>query len=104
MASSSSATALGRAAGLFGFADPALEARYRRDRVPYRTLNTRYSAFIVAIIWASFAFIDRYLVPDDIVVFGERNLQVRSTPGHTGGCLTYVLDDRSMAFTGDCLE
>ena len=46
---------------------------------------------------------DRLLVPDDTVAFGERNLQVRATPGHTGGCLTYVLDDRSMAFTGDCL-
>jgi len=42
-------------------------------------------------------------VPDDTVAFGERNLQVRATPGHTSGCLTYVLDDRSMAFTGDCL-
>jgi rhodanese-related sulfurtransferase len=28
---------------------------------------------------------------------------VRKTPGHTSSCLTYVLDDRSMAFTGDCL-
>src|SRR5712692_3581342 len=46
---------------------------------------------------------DRYLVQDDVVAFGGRNLQVRQTPGHTGGCLTYVLDDRSMAFTGDCL-
>ncbi|MBV9201602.1 MAG: MBL fold metallo-hydrolase [Alphaproteobacteria bacterium] len=46
---------------------------------------------------------DRYLVQDDVVAFGERNLQVRQTPGHTNGCLTYVLDDRSMAFTGDCL-
>src|SRR5437899_6263040 len=46
---------------------------------------------------------DRYLVQDDVVAFGGRNLQVRRTPGHTGGCLTYVLDDRSMAFTGDCL-
>src|SRR5258707_837269 len=46
---------------------------------------------------------DRYLVPDDIVAFGDRNLQIRATPGHTSGCLTYVLDDRSMAFTGDCL-
>ena len=27
----------------------------------------------------------------------------RSTPGHTDGCVTYVLDDQSMAFTGDCL-
>jgi len=24
-------------------------------------------------------------------------------PGHTDGCLTYVLDDHGMAFTGDCL-
>src|SRR6516165_8182327 len=46
---------------------------------------------------------DRYLVQDDVVAFGERNLQVRKTPGHTNGCLTFVLDDRSMAFTGDCL-
>jgi sulfur dioxygenase len=46
---------------------------------------------------------DRLLVPDDIVTFGAHNLQTRATPGHTGGCLTYVLDDRSMAFTGDCL-
>jgi sulfur dioxygenase len=46
---------------------------------------------------------DRYLVQDDVVAFGKHNLQVRQTPGHTDGCLTYVLDDRSMAFTGDCL-
>ena len=46
---------------------------------------------------------DRYLVQDDVVAFGDRNLQVRQTPGHTDGCLTYVLDDRTMAFTGDCL-
>ncbi len=46
---------------------------------------------------------DRYLVPDDVIAFGAHNLQVRKTPGHTNGCLTYVLDDRSMAFTGDCL-
>ena len=32
-----------------------------------------------------------------------RHLEARATPGHTGGCMTYVLDDRSMAFTGDCL-
>jgi glyoxylase-like metal-dependent hydrolase (beta-lactamase superfamily II)/rhodanese-related sulfurtransferase len=46
---------------------------------------------------------DRYLVADDVIAFGTRSLQVRKTPGHTSGCLTYVLDDRSMAFTGDCL-
>jgi glyoxylase-like metal-dependent hydrolase (beta-lactamase superfamily II)/rhodanese-related sulfurtransferase len=30
-------------------------------------------------------------------------LEVRSTPGHTDGCISFVLDDQSMAFTGDAL-
>lgn len=46
---------------------------------------------------------DRLLRADDRIVFGKRCLQVRATPGHTHGCLTFVLDDASMAFTGDCL-
>jgi sulfur dioxygenase len=46
---------------------------------------------------------DRSLADGDRVDFGGRSLEVRATPGHTGGCLTYVLDDRSMAFTGDAL-
>jgi len=45
----------------------------------------------------------RYLADGDRVAFGSRSLEVRATPGHTAGCLTYVLDDESMAFTGDCL-
>jgi glyoxylase-like metal-dependent hydrolase (beta-lactamase superfamily II)/rhodanese-related sulfurtransferase len=40
---------------------------------------------------------------DDHVAFGGRFLEVRSTPGHTDGCISFVLDDRSMAFTGDAL-
>jgi sulfur dioxygenase len=46
---------------------------------------------------------DRLLAPGERVAFGGRHLEARATPGHTNGCLTYVLDDRSMAFTGDCL-
>jgi sulfur dioxygenase len=46
---------------------------------------------------------DRYVQQDDCVAFGSRRLMVRATPGHTGFCLTFVLDDQSMAFTGDCL-
>ena len=46
---------------------------------------------------------DLYLKDRDRVKFGRRYLQVRATPGHTSGCLTYVLDDESMAFTGDCV-
>ena len=43
------------------------------------------------------------LAHGDRIVFGSRQLEVRSTPGHTDGCVSYVLDDRSMAFTGDAL-
>jgi sulfur dioxygenase len=39
----------------------------------------------------------------DRLTFGKRFLEARATPGHTNGCMTYVLDDRSMAFTGDAL-
>lgn len=39
----------------------------------------------------------------DILAFGNCSLMVRATPGHTGGCVTYVSNDKSMAFTGDCL-
>ena len=46
---------------------------------------------------------DRLLTHGDRVGFGNRHLQVRATPGHTSGCLTYVLDDHGMAFTGDSL-
>ena len=46
---------------------------------------------------------DRLLNHGDRIEFGRRHVEVRATPGHTSGCLTYVLDDQSMAFTGDCL-
>src|SRR5262245_43908620 len=46
---------------------------------------------------------DRYLADCERVTFGRRYLEVRVTAGHTNGCVTYVLDDESMAFTGDCL-
>lgn len=46
---------------------------------------------------------DVYVKHGDKINFGQRSISVRETPGHTNGCLTYVLDDESMAFTGDCL-
>ncbi|MDM4767167.1 MBL fold metallo-hydrolase [Pelomonas sp. SE-A7] len=46
---------------------------------------------------------DRMLRHGERVSFGKRWLEVRATPGHTSGCLSYVLDDQSMAFTGDAL-
>ena len=52
---------------------------------------------------AGAALVDRPLRHGERVDFGGRHLSVRATPGHTGGCLSYVLDDQSMAFTGDSL-
>ena len=46
---------------------------------------------------------DRLLKDGERIAFGKRSLEVRATPGHTSGCVTFVLDDESMAFTGDCV-
>lgn len=46
---------------------------------------------------------DRYLKHGDHVRFGARYVTARETPGHTNGCLTYLLDDERKAFTGDTL-
>ncbi|MEZ4438527.1 MAG: MBL fold metallo-hydrolase [Polyangiaceae bacterium] len=39
----------------------------------------------------------------DVIRFGKLELEARATPGHTDGCITYVLSDQSRAFTGDAL-
>jgi sulfur dioxygenase len=46
---------------------------------------------------------DLRLDHNDRIAFGGRQLEVRATPGHTEGCITLVLDDGLMAFTGDAL-
>lgn len=39
----------------------------------------------------------------DRIMFGSRFVNVLATPGHTAGCVSYVLDDESKVFTGDAL-
>jgi glyoxylase-like metal-dependent hydrolase (beta-lactamase superfamily II)/rhodanese-related sulfurtransferase len=46
---------------------------------------------------------DRYLNDGEEIAFGRHFLRVIATPGHTSGCMTYVCDDQTRAFTGDCL-
>lgn len=46
---------------------------------------------------------DIWIREGDTINFGNFHLKARSTPGHTDGCLTFVLNDESMAFTGDAL-
>lgn len=46
---------------------------------------------------------DLLVGPGDRITFGHRSLEVRATPGHTSGCLSYVADDHSFVLTGDAL-
>ena len=46
---------------------------------------------------------DTHLADLERVHFGKRHVTALATPGHTNGCMTFVLDDESMAFTGDAL-
>ncbi|XWS10814.1 hypothetical protein CRYUN_Cryun38cG0030200 [Craigia yunnanensis] len=52
---------------------------------------------------------DVFVEPGDKICFGNLFLEVRATPGHTLGCVTYVTGDGPdqpqprMAFTGDAL-
>jgi len=46
---------------------------------------------------------DILLEDGDRITFGKRYVTARSTPGHTNGCMSFVLDDESRAFTGDAL-
>ena len=81
-----------------------LETHVHADHVTGAWLHRQERGSLIMLAAASGAEgADRYLEPDDHVRFGARHLAVRATPGHTAGCLTFVLDDRSMAFTGDCL-
>jgi glyoxylase-like metal-dependent hydrolase (beta-lactamase superfamily II)/rhodanese-related sulfurtransferase len=49
------------------------------------------------------ANVDVPLTHGDRIRFGSHVLEVRSTPGHTEGCLSFVTEDRVMVFTGDAL-
>ena len=46
---------------------------------------------------------DRHAGEGSLVQFGRYTLEVRETPGHTDTCVSFVLQDHSMVFTGDTL-
>ena len=58
---------------------------------------------IMASVHSGIQPLDRQLAQDDLVTFGERSLKVIATPGHTEGCISFLLDDASIVFTGDSL-
>ncbi|HEX6245351.1 MAG TPA: MBL fold metallo-hydrolase [Polyangiales bacterium] len=47
--------------------------------------------------------VDLPLADGDVIRFGAHSLEVRATPGHTAGCLSFVTGGRQQVFTGDAL-
>jgi len=81
-----------------------LETHVHADHVTGAWLLKReFNSAMVVSAASGAACADRLVAHGDRVAFGKRYVEVRATPGHTLGCATYVLDDESMAFTGDCL-
>lgn len=58
---------------------------------------------ILAARQSGIAPLDQALDDGDSVEFGRHRLRVIETPGHTDGCISFVLDQDSMVFTGDAL-
>lgn len=81
-----------------------LETHVHADHVTGASLLKRRFGSKIAISADSGAEgADRALADGDRVEFGAHALEARATPGHTGGCMSFVLDGQSMAFTGDAL-
>ena len=68
-------------------------------------LRKRTGAITGVSALAEVACIDQPLSHGDVLRFGRYGLEVRATPGHTNGCLTFVVESegQTLAFTGDAI-
>ena len=66
-------------------------------------LRKRLGSEIVMSEAAGAEGVDVAVEDGDRLKFGELELEVRATPGHTDGCATFVTGDHKHAFTGDTL-
>lgn len=82
----------------------ALDTHVHADHVTaVGLLRRRFGARTVLSERAGAACSDWLVKQGDRVRFGECELEVRETPGHTSGCVTYVCHQQKLAFTGDAL-
>ncbi len=84
----------------------ALDTHVHADHVTGAgTLRERTGAQSGVAAVAGVSCVDQNLEHGQKLSFGSYELEVRSTPGHTSGCLTFVVqaNGQTMAFTGDAL-
>jgi sulfur dioxygenase len=82
----------------------ALETHVHADHVTSQgLLKQRFGACTVISERAGAVCADRLVKHGDRLRFGRYELEVRETPGHTGGCVSYVCQTPRLAFTGDAL-
>lgn len=86
----------------------ALDTHVHADHVTaIGALRNRCGARTVVSERAGVGVADVLVKEGDVIRFGAFALEVRETPGHTSGCVAYVLVEpsgtRPMAFTGDAL-
>ena len=82
----------------------ALDTHVHADHVTaLGSLRDRLGAQTVMSERAGVGCADLLVKEGDTIEFGAHRIEVLETPGHTSGCISYVLRDRSMVFTGDAL-
>lgn len=81
-----------------------LETHVHADHITGASaLRERTGAKTVVSVHGGASCADRLVGAGDVIRFGKHALEVRATPGHTDGCVTYVTADHKTAFTGDAL-
>ncbi|MEZ4239873.1 MAG: MBL fold metallo-hydrolase [Myxococcota bacterium] len=83
----------------------ARHPRPRRPRHQRWRLEDQLGAQTVVSARGGAVCADRLVDDGDRLAFGRYTVEVVATPGHTSGCVTYVVrdGDRVLAFTGDTL-
>lgn len=82
----------------------ALDTHVHADHITaLGLLNQRFKARTVLSERGGAVCADRLVKHGDRISFGRHELEVRETPGHTNGCLSYVCSSPGLAFTGDAL-
>lgn len=75
----------------------------QRDEHLMKTMPQQAMAFYGMKIKDNFPPIGRFLADDELVSFGNHQLRVIPTPGHSKGSVTFHCESEHVAFTGDTL-